>query len=124
MGNISHNCKYWFKILHLFPIKAPKKLKKNFIDYRIKMDQRFDLIAIAIKAAPPCPKYIPDNICTSNCNVCDRRWFENTIIMFHCQCKELRVCPECADKMKEPVKKEHNLVDCNYGSDSEDSQAL
>ena len=83
-----------------------------------------DSIDIALKSAPTCPKYIPSNICASECNACDRRWFEDTIIMFHCQCKELRVCPECADKMKEPEEMEHNLVDCNYVSDSQDSQKI
>ena len=87
------------------------------------MDQKSDRIAIALKAAPTCPKYIPSNVCASECNVCNRKWFENTIIMFYCKCGQLRLCPECADKMKEPVEIEHNLVDCNYGSDSDDSQA-
>jgi len=80
----------------------------------------FEQIEIALKKVPSSPNYIPDNVCCSECNVCCKRWFENTITMFRCQCKDLRVCPTCADDMKELESMEHNLIDCNYVSDSED----
>lgn len=83
----------------------------------------FKAIDIALKSAPPPPVYIPDNVCCTVCHVCYREWFENTITTFLCQCKELRLCPKCANEMKEPEVMEHNLVDCNYvGSESSDSE--
>ena len=82
----------------------------------------FENIDIAIKAEPSPPHYIPNNVCSSECHVCCRRWFENTITMFRCQCRDLRLCPTCAGDMKELESMEHNLIDCNYvsNSDSED----
>ncbi len=85
-----------------------------------------DSISIALKSSPPPPNYIPSNICCSECNVCYRQWFENTITMFKCQCKKLRLCPKCASESSEPIVMEHNLVDCNYvsKSDNEDNKKL
>lgn len=85
-----------------------------------ELQKLFTAISIALKSAPPPPKYIPDNVCSLVCHVCYDEWFENTITMFHCQCKELRLCPKCANEMKEPEVMEHNLVDCNYTESDSD----
>tara|TARA_B110000008_G_C16663219_1_gene441681 strand:+ start:164 stop:454 length:291 start_codon:yes stop_codon:yes gene_type:complete len=84
----------------------------------------FKAIEIALKLAPPPPKYIPDNVCVELCHACHNEWFENTITTFCCQCKELRLCPKCANEMKEPEVMEHNLVDCNYISESENEDTI
>ena len=84
------------------------------------MSSLFERIDVAVASAPPPPKRIPDNVCCSECDVCCRQWFEDTITMFRCQCGDLRVCPTCADDMKELESMEHNLIDCNYLSDEED----
>lgn len=68
------------------------------------------------------PRYIPNNLTTSECNVCCNQWFEGSIIMFWCQCRDLRVCPKCADEMKELESYDHNLIDCIYISDSENEE--
>ena len=86
------------------------------------LQKLFKAIEIALKSAPPPPKYIPDNVCSLVCHVCYEEWFENTITMFHCQCKNLRLCPNCANGMKEPEVMEHNLVDCNYISESDENE--
>lgn len=88
----------------------------------INLQTLFKAIEMALQSAPPPPKYIPDNVCGVLCHVCGGEWFENTITMFHCQCKNLRLCPTCANGMKKPEVMEHNLVDCNVAeSDENDS---
>ena len=67
---------------------------------------------------PDPPQSIPENVCTETCNVCERRWFENTVTMVRCECKALRICPSCALEMKRPEEMEHNLVDCNFKAES------
>ena len=95
--------------------------KDELIDNNLK--NLFKKIDIALKSTPPPPDYIPNNLTTSYCNVCCNQWFENTITMFWCQCRDLHVCPNCAYEMKEPEEMEHNLVDCNYvGSDIDNEQ--
>ena len=82
-------------------------------EYRIIYKKQKAIIAPALKSAPQPPSYIPGNICTEECHVCNKRWFENTITIFRCQCKAIRLCPMCADENVEPDYMEHNMVDCN-----------
>lgn len=82
-------------------------------NYRILYKKQKDSISIALKSAPPPPEYIFRNICCEECNVCHKQWFENTITMFRCQCKQLRLCPMCAAAYNKPACMEHNMVDCN-----------
>lgn len=82
-------------------------------------DDVTDKLRTALLNAPSPPTHIPGNICTENCNACDNRWFEGTIVMFRCQCKELRLCPSCANERAEPVALEHNMADCSYESNSD-----
>lgn len=76
-------------------------------------------IHTALQNAPSPPTNIPGNICAENCNVCNNRWFECTITMFRCQCKQFRLCPSCANELVEPSELEHNMVDCSYVSNSD-----
>ena len=85
-----------------------------------KTKKLLDSISIAVKSAPPPPTYLPDNICVNTCHVCYNEWFEDTIIMFHCQCRKLRLCPTCALSMIEPACMEHNMIDCNYEEEEEE----
>ena len=104
--------------------KYNNKNKQKTIMAENNLKKLFKAIEIALKSAPP-PDYIPDNVCCVLCHACHGEWFENTITTFRCQCKELRLCPTCANGMKEPEVMEHNLVDCNYyvvsESENEDS---
>lgn len=75
---------------------------------------------MSLRKSPPQPPAIPGNVCSVNCNVCGGRWFEGTIVVQKCACGKLRVCPDCASKMGKRVSYEHNLVDCDWVSDSED----
>ena len=87
-----------------------KQAKIN--EYRIIYKKQKNIIASALKSAPSPPDYIPSNICCEQCHVCHKQWFENTITIFRCQCKEIRLCPMCTDKNTEPDYMEHNMVDC------------
>lgn len=75
---------------------------------------RIAAVFSALSVAPKPPANIPSNVCSTNCNACEKRWYEDTITMFRCQCSTIRVCPLCAKDMLEPRAFEHNLVDCNY----------
>ena len=86
-----------------------------------KMASLITSVVFAKREAPPPPKYIPDNVCSTLCHICSRRWFEGTIAIFYCQCNQYRFCPECAFEHFEAVEMEHNLADCNYVAPDTDS---
>ena len=75
---------------------------------------------MSLLKSPPQPPAIPSNVCSASCNVCEGRWFEGTIVFQKCACGKLRICPDCANKMGERVSYEHNLIDCDWVSNSED----
>jgi len=82
-------------------------------EYRIIYKKQKNIIASALKSVPSPPDYISSDICCEQCHVCHKQWFENTITIFRCQCKAIRLCPMCADKNIEPDYMEHNMVDCD-----------
>ena len=95
------------------PIQEQLRRQAKIHTYRVIYKKQKAIITSALKSAPPPPEYIPNNVCASECNVCYKRWFDNTITMFECQCKNLRLCPMCADENTEPEWHEHNMIDCN-----------
>jgi hypothetical protein len=101
------------------PTQEQLRRQAKIHEYRVIYKKQKAIIVSALKSAPPPPEYIPGNICCEQCHVCHKQWFENTITIFRCQCKAIRLCPACADENAEPAWMDHNMVDCHVDKDKE-----